>query len=339
MARRTWAGLADRRATTLLAPAHVGGRALVVAAAAGFPPPALDGATTCAPTALERSDDSFDTVIDTTRPEEPADHGRLLDALVRSCRPDGTIAVIACGGVPAADGPGAPRSLALVRTRLAAAGWAPVRVVPFDLLGPLSPWRLGLGGRADRVLAELDAFLRFRSVRAAVRFLERELVAALPCERVGRALVVARRGAGAIGGGDPGVTLECPDRARRVLAHLQHDAVVRFAAFLDAEFLVPAGVHFDLARYLVAVSATAGNGDPARARALRERRCWFPGYDARRFVEAVSHRMAQRAVEALAAAAGPTAGLAESFDYALFETCNAALDRFLDDPWTARSSS
>lgn len=341
-----WARLADWRAAELLAAASRGGPALVVVSPGGFPPPAAGGPRLAVtPEALARAP-AVEAVLDTTRPEGPGDPAPRVAAMVRACRAGGTIAAIACGGAPGAGGSSAPLGLARLGALLEDAGCRIVELVPFDLLGPLSPWRLGLGPRAGRVLEELDEHLRHRSVRRAVRLLEREVVATLPPERVGRVLVRAERAPAGEGGVprprlaprmvDPAplsARLAAPALARRVLKLMQEDAVVRFAAFVDAELLSAQATGFDLARYLGAASLEAESAGPARARAERRGRCWYPGLDARRFVEAAAFRLVRRTVETLGAAGG--AGVADTLTYHLLETINAELDRHLGPAWPA----
>jgi len=354
------ARLADRRAAELLAGA-ADGATLVAAAAGGFPLPACaPGATVVAAPGADvpgaRPDDGgplgedFAAVVDTTRPEAVADDAARIARLVRACRPGGTVALVAVGGpVFAPDGatPGlrpagcgaATRTMATAASALAAAGAWIEGAVAFDLTGPLAPWRHALGGDADRVLAELDGHLAARAVRAAVRFLEREVVARLPPEATARTLLVARRVAPGDAGrpravrGDARARLDEPAVTRRVLALLQDDAVVRFAAFLDAEVLSRLDVPFSLPRWLLAASARPGAGDDAAPRAAKAGRAWYPGLDAYRLVQAAGYRIAARTA-ALLERAAPSAAIAPTLEYALVEMVNAALDRRLAEGGT-----
>src|SRR5689334_3302916 len=110
------ARLADRQAATLLA-AWRTPDACVLATPTGFRVPASDVASPCA------------VVIDPARPEEPGDHDARLRAAVDACADDGTVVLVACGGVATA-----LRGWAPVQAALAAAGFA-VTLTPFDVLG------------------------------------------------------------------------------------------------------------------------------------------------------------------------------------------------------------
>ncbi len=233
-----WARLADRRAAELLASA-AGDGAVIAEVDGGFP---------CR-VRTRTTDTPAPCVVDTARPEEPGDHAARVDALLDACAPGGTIALVACGGTAAGDGPLAPRTLAAVRAQLSARGYTVARLVPFDVLGPSSPWRLGLGHRADAVLAELDAHLASPSVRVAARLGERHVVAALAPSQAARVLVVAHSDGG--GGpepaaGDPQAVLHDAAFAAAALRLVHDDAVVRFLAFLDAELLSLPAVGVDL---------------------------------------------------------------------------------------------
>jgi hypothetical protein len=308
----------------------------------------LPDAVLCEPVALGSVPPAaFDTVLAATRPEEPDDQHRFVRGLGRACRTGGVVALVAGGDRPAA-APGMPgvRSVPAAEALLATNGSVVECVVPFDLLAPGAPLRRALGAEADRVLAELDGWCAHAGMRALLRFVERELVAALPWTWAGRALLLARRGGGprvrAAVAADPatlGARLHRPAVAHRVLALVQDDAVVRFLAFVDAELLVPGGVRFDPVRYLLALAAVDGCTGAARARAAARGRTWFPGYDSRRLVEAVAHRMVERTVAAFGAHPGPEADVAASLTYPLLEACHAVLEPELPDPWAARSSS
>jgi hypothetical protein len=278
---------------------------------------------------------TFAGVIDTSRPEEPGDHGRRLAELLRVCRPGGTVATIACGG---AAGGGRIRAWPAVRSRLVGDGHAIVRAVPFDLLGARSPWWERLGGREDAVLAELESHLRFRAVRRAVRFLERRLVAALRAEEAASVAVVVRRGPPAAGGDAPAAgvrdVLASRSFARGVLRLLRDDAVVRFAAFLDTALLSPAGVPFHLARWVAERAA-----DPELAReaweGLLPRRIWWSTRrDTQRLLAAAGHRLAHRAIAALATLPGARAdgvSIPETLEYDLVALFNRELGRCTEE--------
>jgi hypothetical protein len=332
--------LAGRRAATLLAE-RLAAPALVVVAADGFSVPRA-GATTVGPpgsgAAVEPGADGglpfpageFAAVVDASR---PGSAGAPAPAeLARVCRAGGVVAAVAAGGTATGG-----RSVGDLTAALAAAGCALEETVAFDLLGPGSPWRPALGERAAEVLAELEALLRFRSVRRAVRLLEAEVVAALPPAETGSALVVARRGGSGRAARPPvdlAARLAAPALAARLLRLVQEDAVVRLAALVDAEVVSARGLGFDLARYLSAASLGPGASARARSAARRRARVWYPGLDARRFVEAASYRIAAGAIAAL----GPVdpEGLAPAMAYHVVETTSAALDRHLGATWPAR---
>jgi hypothetical protein len=317
MEGRRWARLAARRGAELLRAAVAGPVAVVVPGRAG-------GALVSDPSGLPAG--AFDAVADATPPDGRDAVPARVAALVRACRPGGTVALIACGGdaTAAADVP-------TVTTLLDAAGADVVRVVAFDLLGPSSPWRRRLGDDSTAVVAELEAHLAFPAVRIAARLLEREVVAASSPSYAASAVVIGRRrdGEPAPEGAAPAslaARLAGPALARRALALAQDDAVVRFAAFLAAEVQPVLAAPFDVARWLLEVAGIDGNGDLAAGRARAAGRSWYPGLDARRFVEAAAHRMARGVVRALAAGAPEQALVADSFEYPVLETCNAALD-------------
>jgi hypothetical protein len=319
--RSRWGRLADRRAAELLA-AGAAEPALVVGAPDGFPVrgarDVADGAPPAAP---------FAAVIDTARPEGAFDDDARLGDLVRACRPGGTLALVACAGGTTEGA----RSLVGLVPRLAALGCDVVQVVPFDVLGLFSPWRARLGMRRAPALAELETHLASCAVRAAVRFLERHVVAALPPSEAGSVAVLARRrGVGA----SPAPPPPSPDLeamlASRVLAdgalhHLRDDAVVRFLAFLDAEVLAPAGVGFDLVDFVARVSAEPGRG---RAAVRPDEPWWTPSLDVQRLLTAASHRLAHRAIVGLGARADAIRDgvrLPDTLEYELIAAFNRGL--------------
>jgi len=358
-----WGQLADRRAAELLGSSQ-GARTLVVAATGGFPYQGSQrrGSTVLSPLTMSRqgavravpddipfSTETFTSVIDTTRPEQPADHGQLLHELVRVCHPGGTIAVIACGGSTAGSSGGvAPRSFVSVEECLRHAGCDIERVVTFDVFAPLSPWRLMLGERRSAVLGELEEHLRFPRVRRAVRLLERHLVPALPPCDVGRVFVVARR---RHPGQPPGpVVLEHSRPSIRsvldagyfgaaVLRFLQDDAVVRLAAFVDAEVLSAARLPFNLARYIDAVGSGPDNAAVAARALLRRRRWRHAGLEVQAYLSAATYRMAKRTIDVLQDAPDSVRDavrLPDTLEYELFEALNAQIERSLaavSSPW------
>jgi hypothetical protein len=359
------ARLADRRAAELLAGAAsaAAGPTLVWAAPGGFPPPTratggavtivaasgVDAARAVADDGGPPGDERYARVIDTTRPEAVAGDAVRIARLVRACRPGGTVALVAVGGpVLPPDlrtpcdraGPphgGATRTLATAAAALAAAGAWVEGAVAFDLVGPFAPWRHALGGDADAVLAELDRHLRARAVRAMARLLDRELVSQLPPESTARAVLVARRVAPGDTGGaravrdDPHDRLDAPATTARLLGLLQDDAVVRFAAFVDAEILGRLDVPFSIVRWLTDASLRPGAGERAAVRARRANREWYPGVDAYRLVQAASHRIATRTAAVLGKVSAESAVVAPTLEYALIEMVNAALDRRLTE--------
>jgi hypothetical protein len=227
------------------------------------------------------------------------------------------------------------RTWSSVREKLVAAGCEVVRAVPFDVLGVSSPWGRRLGARADRVIAELEAHLAFPEVRCAVRLLERRIVAALPVEEVGAIAVLARRRSAAdrTVAAAPVPTLAAVLASRAfgdaVLRLLRDDAVVRFAAFLDAEVLSPLGVPFDLPAWIATLGTDAARARAAVAALLPFRRWWSPSFDVQRLLAATSHRLAQRAIDALGALPGAThegVSLPATLEYDLIATLNRALE-------------
>jgi hypothetical protein len=308
---RRWARLAARRENELL-------RAVLAAPAAVLPAAGPGLGAVASPGVISDPRDlpagAFAAVVDRT-----AGDAARLAALVRACRTGGTVAVVARGG----ESPDATT----VTTLLEAAGCDLVRVVPYDLLGASSPWRGRLGPEAAALVAELDAQLASPAVRAAARLLEREVVAALPPAAAARALVVAhRRGTDQAAVREPSPPRGGPAFVRRALALMQDDAVVRFAAFLAAEVQPVLGLAGDFAAWLLDAASADGSGALASGRARAAGRSWYPGLDARRFVEAAAHRMARGVVGTLAAATPGDAALADTFEYPVLQVCNAGLD-------------
>jgi len=345
--RSRWGRLVERRARDLLGSVR-GAPAVVLDVPGGYPAPrealpdavvvgaggrgVVRGGTESLPLRAASSA----AVVDTTRPETPADHERRVAELVRVCRPGGTIALVACGGRVASRSVGGVRSWASLSGLLARAGCDVVRVVPFDLLGTFSPWRTGLGVRAERVLGELEDHLRVPEVRRAVRFLERRLVAALPVEQAGSVFVVARRRGGAP---EPAHAPGAPESASAVVASrafgdallrlARDDAVVRFAAFLDAEIFSPAAVSFDLVRHLAAAAADPVRGETARRALLARRRWWSPRSDVQRLLGAASFRLAHRTMAVLRELPGASVDgvrLPETLEYELLTLFNRRLE-------------
>jgi SAM-dependent methyltransferase len=330
--RRGWARLADERAAELLG-AAVELPALVVARPDGFGCPADRGVVvavapggerpgvSCVAAELPFATATFASVVDTTRPEDPGDHEPLVRELLRVCRPGGVVAAVACGGAAATVG---PRTLPLLTDCLTVGGAEIERLVPFDALGTFSPWRLALGARRDRVLAELEAHLGHPAVREATRLLEEVVVSTLPPEQVGRVFLLARRSIGraeARRGASvvpPGAGLARPDVGPVALRLLQDDTVIRFAAFLDAELLAPAGTGFDVLRWLEELGAAPGGE-------LRPRLWRWPGLEAYRFLGAASHRLARRTLAALTEG-DPDAGVLATLEYDLVAAMNALLE-------------
>ncbi len=306
MAGSRHARLADRRAATLLGALRTPA-ARVLAAPDGFRVAAAEVASPCA------------VVIDPSRPEEPGDHDARLARMIADCAPDGTVALVACGGETTATRPLAPRGWARARATLIDAGFA-VSLTPFDVLGSASPWRVALGGRRDRVLAELDAHLTAPSVRAAARIVETHLVAALAPEQTGRVLVVGHRGAPPPAAPPSRAAF---DAAMRPLLH--DDAVVRWLAFVDAELLTDRAARGDVVAWMRSLAP-----EPSVAALLRARgRWWHEELEVQRLGEAAAHRLARCAVEALAAA--PEGALATTLEYDLVAGFNAAIGAWIDE--------
>jgi hypothetical protein len=313
-----WARLIDGRAGRLLA-AEAVEPALVLAPPGGFPcllP--VSGTTDAAPA----------TIVDTTRPEEPGDHRAMVEQLAQLAGDTATVVLVACGGSPAAGVGPAPRSLTVVEAALAGAGFDLVKRVPFDVLGPLSPWRLGLGARRDAVFAELEEHLTSPAVRRAARLVERHVVAVLPPQSVGRVLVVARRApVPAPVAVDPNAALAAPAFADAFLPLLHDDAVVRWLAFVDAEWLSADAVGFDLIGFLRDLTAPADRRAEVAVLLRRQRRWWQPRLEEARLAEAASHRLAQATIAAVDAALGD--GIAGTLLYPLVGAFNAEIDRVL----------
>jgi hypothetical protein len=310
--------LIDGRAGRLLAGAAVE-PALVLAPPGGFP---------CLLPASAASDARAASIVDTTRPEEPGDHAAMVRQLVQLAGEDATVVLVACGGPPAATPGPAPRSLAVVETALAEMGFAVAQRVPFDVLGPLSPWRLGLGARRDAVFAELEEHLGSPAVRRAARLIERHVVAALPPDTAGRVLVVARRApVPAPIAVEPAAALASAELGDALLPLLHDDAVVRWLAFVDAEWLSADTVGFDLVRFLRELTAPAGRRADVAALLRTQRRWWQPRLEEARLAEAASHRMAQATIAAVDAAVGD--GIAGTLLYPLVGAFNAEIDRLL----------
>jgi hypothetical protein len=275
-------------------------------------------------------DGAFASVIDTARPEAAWDDAQRLAELVRVCRPGGTLALVACPGVDVG-----LRTWAGVRSRLVGLGCEVVRAVPFDVLGVSAPWRRRLGGRVERVMAELEAHLAFPEVRRAVRLLERRIVAALGLEEAGAIAVLARRRTAAdrtvAPVPEPALAAVVASRAfgDAVLRRLQDDAVVRFAAFLDAEVLSPLEVPFDLPAWVATLGADRERARAAVAALLPHRRWWSASFDVQRLLAATSHRLAERVIDALRGHPGAThegVSLPATFEYDLIATLNRALE-------------
>ncbi len=296
---RRWAQLAERRGAGLLRALRTPS-ARVLAATGGFP---LRPAMVEAP---------CDVVIDPARPEQPCDHGARLRAMIADCAPDGMVALVACGGPSHPAAACAPRSLAATRTILDAHGFG-VALLPFDVLGPCAPLRLGLGARRDRVLDELDGHLAAPSVRRAARLVEAHLVAGLRPEETGRVLVVAARGRVP--------QLPAPDRAAfeaGMLPLLHDDAVMRWLTFVDAELLSPVGAGGGLLAALRDVDGTA-----AQALLQSRGRWWARDLEVQRLVEAAAHRLAGQTVAAL------DDPVATTLEYELVAAFNALAGRWL----------
>ncbi|HEV7731393.1 MAG TPA: hypothetical protein VGR62_04485 [Candidatus Binatia bacterium] len=296
-----WARLAERRATALLGALQTPS-ARVLDALGGFPLEAASGAAPC------------DVVIDPARPEQPDDHGARLRAMIADCAPDGTLALVACGGPAQPASPCGPRSLGATRAILDAHGFT-VALLPFDVLGPCAPLRLGLGVRRERVLAELDAHLAASSVRRAARLVEAHLVAGLAPEETGRVLVVGTRGRVPL--------LPVPDRAvfaAGMLPLLHDDAVMRWLAFVDTELLSPVGAGIGLLAAMRDVDGTA-----AQTLLQARGRWWARDLEVQRLVEASAHRLACRTIAAL------DDPVAATLEYELVSAMNALANRWLAD--------
>jgi SAM-dependent methyltransferase len=342
-----WGRLVERRAAALLGTASAE-PALVVEAAGGFPVArrtgavtvstrgrARPGATIAAAAALPFASGSFAAVVDATRPEAGGGDAQPLAELVRVCRPGGTVALVARGGPVPAGG----RTWATVRARLVDWGCEIERVVPFDALGPFSPWRCALGTEARRVLSELEDHLRSREVRRAARLLERRIVAALPPEQGGWVFVRARRhGPGRAAGPARGMrsiagVARSRSFAAAVLRLMRDDAVVRFAAFLDAELLSTGSIPVDLAAYVRRVSLEPQLGRAAAAALLPRRRWWSASFDVQRFLAARGHRMARATIEVLRGhpdGANGGVDLADTLEYDLLALVNRQLERLAE---------
>lgn len=313
-----WARLVDGRAGRLLAGAAVE-PALVLAPPGGFP---------CLLPASAPSGAAAASLVDTTRPEEPGDHAAQVRQLVQLAGEDAAVVLVACGGPPAMTAGPAPRSLAVVEAALAEVGFGVARRVPFDALGPLSPWRLGLGARRDAVFAELEEHLASPAVRRTARLIERHVVAALPPEAAGRVLVVARRAPVPVPiAVDPAATLTSAALAAALLPLLHDDAVVRWLTFVDVEWLSADTVGFDLVRFLRDLTAPADRRAEIAALLRTQRRWWQPRLEEARLSEAASHRMAQSTIAAVDAAVGD--GIAATLLYPLVGALNAEIDRLL----------
>ena len=315
-----WARLIDGRAGRLLA-AEAVEPALVLAPPGGFPcllP--VSGSTDTAPACI----------VDTTRPEEPGDHATMVRQLADLAGDTAAVVLVACGGSPAMTTGPAPRALAVVESALADAGFGVTKRVAFDAFGPLSPWRLGLGARRDAAFAELEEHLASPAVRRAARLVEQHVVAALPPESVGRVMVVARRApAPPPVATSPVAALSAPEFADAVLPLLHDDAVVRWLAFVDAEWLSAAGIEFDLIGFLRTLTEPAERRTELAALLRRQRRWWQPRLEEARLAEAASHRLAQATIAAVDAAVGD--GIARTLLYPLVSAFNAEIDRLLAD--------
>jgi hypothetical protein len=157
---------------------------------------------------------------------------------------------------------------------------------------------------------------------------ERHVVAALPPESVGRVMVVARRApVPAPVATDPTVALAAPEFADAFLALLHDDAVVRWLAFVDAEWLSADGVEFDLIGFLRALTAPPERQTEVAALLRRQRRWWQPRLEEARLAEAASHRLAQATIAAVDAAVGD--GIAGTLLYPLVSAFNTEIDRLL----------
>jgi len=177
--------------------------------------------------------------------------------------------------------------------------------VPFDAFGPLSSWRLGLGARRDAVFAELEEHLASPAVRRAARLVEQHVVAALSPESVGRVMVVARRGpVPPPVVASPAAALSAPAFVDAILPLLHDDAVVRWLAFVDAEWLSAPGVGFDLIGFLRTLTAPAERRTELSALLRRQRRWWQPRLEEARLAEAASHRLAEATIAAVGTAIG-----------------------------------
>ena len=322
MEPRRWGRLADRRAAALLA-SVAQEPAVVVAPPNGFP--------VALPPSPEAEDPPFASVVDATRPEDPGDLQGLVLQMAGLVRRGGTVALVTTGGAGAEARVNGPRTLAATHRALLDAGCEPIACVPFDLLGPLSPWRLGLGARRDAVLAELEEHLASASVRRFVRIVEATLTAGLAPEHAGRVVVVARRRGGVAAPGWP--RWPVPRRPARLLLRLAHDdAVTRFLAFADAEWLSRIGPPADLVGWLRALADGADARADVSAFLVGRRRWWQPDLEVSRLAEAASHRMARRIVAELERAPGAfdgTVSLPETLAYDLIASLNDAIDRGL----------
>jgi hypothetical protein len=144
--------------------------------------------------------------------------------------------------------------------------------------------------------------------------------------------VVARGGARPAAP-DPARGLVDPAFVDAFVPLLHDDAVVRWLAFVDAEWLSAFGVAFDLVAWLRDVTAPAPRRDALAALLRRRRRWWQPGLEEARFAEAASDRLARAAIAALAAA--PTgdpdaAVVAATLRYPIVAALNGEIDRILD---------
>lgn len=307
-----WTRLVEARAAALFA-ARAESPALVLVGA-GRSPCVGPGALVMAPPAdgaLPFAERSFAAVLDMRPPDEPC---VPVAELARVCRPEGAVLTVTSSHTRAA-----------LADTLAGAGCVVDDTIPFDFLGSGSPWAARLGARAAGVLEELETHLAAGGVCAAATLLEAEVVAHLPPGATASAFVVGRRGAARPTPARPSVRvrLDEPEFRAALLRLAQDDAVVRWAAFLDAEVLSPAGVMFDLARYLDEIGAVS----PAE---LRPGLWRWPGFETYRFLQAAGHRMAAGTAAALADAREPASPrLAATLAYDLVETLNALFDRCL----------